>query len=127
MSKSPLDLGKRERQIVESVYRLGEASVADVLRELNKPPTYSTVRAMLGQLVEKGVLKQRQDGKRYLYRPAVAKEKVQRSALRNVLSTFFAGDPFDAMAALLDISQHPDEDLQRLKQLIERNKQENQK
>ena len=53
---NPLELGKRERQIVEAVYRLGEASVAEVLEQLADPPTYSSVRAMLGQLVDKGVL-----------------------------------------------------------------------
>ena len=67
-----MELGKRERQIVEAVYRLGEASVSDVVSELSDPPTYSSVRAMLGLLVRKKVLKQRQDGKRYLYRPAAA-------------------------------------------------------
>lgn len=126
--KRPLDLGKRERQIVEAVYRLGEASVADVLGELADPPSYSAVRAMLGLLVEKGVLKYRREGKRYLYRPAVPKEKVRQSALSNVLSTFFAGDPLDAMAALLDVSakQLTDDDLQRMQQLIEQARQENQ-
>ncbi len=129
MPKLPLDLGKRERQIVESVYRLGEASVADVLGELPDPPTYSAVRAMLGMLVEKGFLKYRQEGKRYLYRPAVPKEKARQSALRNVLSTFFAGDPHCAMAALLDVSakQLTDEDLQRMKRLIEKTRKENRK
>ncbi len=127
MRKFPLDLGKRERQIVESVYRLGEASVTEVLREVTDPPSYSAVRAMLGQLVEKGVLKYRQDGKRYLYRPAVPKEKARRSALSNLLSTFFAGEPLDAMAALLDVSAKKltDEDLQRMKRLIEQTQQEN--
>jgi BlaI family penicillinase repressor len=127
MRKSPLDLGKRERQIVESVYRLGEASVAEVLQELTDPPSYSSVRAMLGQLVEKGVLKYRQDGKRYLYRPAVPKEKARRSALRGLLWTFFAGEPLDAMAALLDVSakELTDEDLQRMKRLIEQAQKEN--
>lgn len=126
--KRPLDLGKRERQLVEAVYRLGEAAVADVLRELADPPSYSSVRAMLGLLVEKRVLKYRREGKRYLYRPAVPKEKVRQSALRNVLSTFFAGDPLDAMAALLDVSakQLTDDDLQRMQQLIEQARQENQ-
>ena len=71
--KRPLDLGKRERQIVEVVYRLGEASVRQVLQEVPDPPSYSAVRAMLGYLVDKGALKQRQEGKRYLYRPAVPK------------------------------------------------------
>jgi BlaI family penicillinase repressor len=128
MREFPLDVGKRERQIVEAVYRLGEAAVAEVLQELTDPPSYSSVRAMLGQLVEKGVLKYRRDGKRYLYRPAVPKEKARRSALRNLLSTFFAGEPLDAMAALLDVSakELTDEDLQRMKRLIERAQQESQ-
>lgn len=128
MSKSPLDLGKRERQIVESVYRLGETSVADVLRELENPPSYSSVRAMLGQLVEKGVLKQRQEGKRYLYRPAVSKDKARQSVLKNVLATFFEGNPLDAMVALLDLSneQLGEDDLKRLKGLIEKTRREKQ-
>ncbi|MFV2069401.1 MAG: BlaI/MecI/CopY family transcriptional regulator [Pirellulales bacterium] len=127
MRKFPLDLGKRERQIVESVYRLGEASVAEVLQQLTNPPSYSAVRAMLGQLVEKGVLKYRQDGKRYLYRPAVPKERARRSALQKVLSTFFVGEPLDAMAALLDVSakELTNEDLQRMKRLIEQTQREN--
>ncbi len=129
MSNFSLDLGKRERQIVESVYRLGEASVADVLAELDDPPSYSSVRAMLGQLVEKGVLKYRQDGKRYLYRPTIPKERARRSALRNMLSTFFSGDPLDAMAALLDVSgkELSDKDLQRMKRLIDEAIQGNRK
>ncbi len=126
MRNSPLNLGKRERQIVESVYRLGEASVAAVLRELPDPPSYSAVRAMLGLLVDKGVLKYRRDGKRYLYRPAVPKEKARRSALKNLLFTFFAGEPLDAMAALLDVSAEEltDEDLRRMKRLIEQAQEE---
>ena len=82
MGRFPLDVGKRERQIVESVYRLGEASVSDVRQDLNDPPSYSAVRAMLGFLVEKDVLKYRRDGKRYLYRPAMSREKASKSALR---------------------------------------------
>ncbi len=129
MSKSPLDLGKRERQIVESIYRLGEAAVSDVLAELTDPPSYSSVRAMLGQLVQKGVLKQRQEGKRYLYRPAVSKDKARQSVLKNVLATFFEGNPLDAMVAMLDISdeQLAEDDLRRLKGLIEKTRKENQR
>ena len=71
MKKTPLELGKRERQIIETVQRLGEASVADVRKNLDDAPSYSAVRTMLGLLVEKGWLKFRQDGKRYLYRTAM--------------------------------------------------------
>lgn len=129
MTKSPLELGKRERQIVESVYRFGEASVADVLRDLDDPPSYSAVRAMLGQLVDKKVLKYRQDGKRYLYRPAVPKKKARQTALRNLLTTFFAGEPLDAMAALLDLSAKElnGDDLRRMKRLIEEAQREERK
>jgi BlaI family transcriptional regulator, penicillinase repressor len=129
MSRFPLDVGKRERQIVESVYRLGEASVADVRQDLNDPPSYSAVRAMLGFLVEKDVLKYRRDGKRYLYRPAMPRDKARKSALRSVVSTFFAGEPLDAVAALLDVSAKnlTAEDLNRMKQLIKQAQQENRK
>lgn len=121
MAQSPLELGKRERQLVEAVYHLGEAAVSEVLGKIDDPPSYSSVRAMLGQLVAKGVLKCRQDGKRYLYRPAVPHEKASRFAVRNLLSTFFVGRPADAMAALLDASASSltDDDLQRMKQMIE--------
>ena len=66
--KTPLELGKRERQILETVQRLGEGSVSEIRAQLADPPSYSAVRTMLGLLVDKGWLKHRPDGKRYLYR-----------------------------------------------------------
>lgn len=115
-----LNLGKREQQIVEAVYRLDEASVAEVRAELPSPPSYSAVRAMLNLLVEKKILKYRADGRRYVYRPATAREKVSRSALRKVLSTFFSGQPIDAMAALLDVSEElTSDDLDRMRKMID--------
>ncbi len=118
--KTPLELGRRERQIVETVVKLGEASVADVLKNLIDPPTYSSVRAMLGLLVEKKWLKFRQDGKRYLYRPAAGKEKSQRTAIARLLDTFFAGSPTDALAALLDssASEMSDEEFNRMLKMV---------
>lgn len=99
---SPLQLGKRERQIVETLYRLGEASVADVRAALPDPPTYSAVRGMLNLLAAKRVVQFRRDGKRYLYRPAAPKQKISRSALRSLVRNFFAEQPVDAVAALVD-------------------------
>ncbi|WP_417387082.1 BlaI/MecI/CopY family transcriptional regulator [Gimesia sp.] len=121
MAKKRPALGHRERQIVEAVYRLGEASVSEVLKELPEPPSYSTVRAMLGSLVDKQVLRFRRDGKRYLYRPAVAAELARKSALENVLATYFAGRTSDAVAALLDVSGNKisDEELREIKQLVD--------
>lgn len=126
MKKSHLDLGKRERQIAEAIYKLGEATVSEALAQLAAPPSYSSVRAMMGQLVAKGVLKYRQDGKRYVYRPAVPHQQASRSAMRKLLSTFFAGEPTDAMAALLDVSgkELSEADIARMKQLIDQAERE---
>lgn len=123
-----LDLGKRERQIVEVVYQLAEASVSEVLNQLADPPSYSSVRAMLGLLVDKNVLKYRRQGKRYFYRPALAKEKASRSAMQNLLTTFFGGQATDAMVALLDLSaaDMSDEDFERIKRLVQKAQKENQ-
>jgi predicted transcriptional regulator len=119
-SLSPLNLGKRERQIVEALYHLGEGSVAQVRKELAEPPTYSAVRAMLNLLKEKGLLTVRHEGKRYLYKPASSKEKVRRSVLKQLVRTFFSSDPADAVAALLDGSagKLSTDDLERIRQLI---------
>ena len=119
--KTPLELGKRERQLIETVQRLGEASVAEVRANLADPPSYSAVRTMLGLLTEKGWLKHRRDGKRYLYRPAVSRERSQRTALRRLLGTFFGGAADDAVAALLDVSagDMTHEQWERITRLIE--------
>ena len=116
-----LQLGKRERQIVEAVYRLGESSVAAVREAIAEPPSYSAVRGMLNWLVEKRVLTLRQEGKRYLYRPVASKSKVGLSALRELVRNFFGGQPSDAVAALLDGSagRLSAEELARIKKLIE--------
>lgn len=125
--KTPLELGRRERQIVETVVKLGEASVADVRNHLVDPPSYSAVRAMLVVLVEKKWLKYRQDGKRYLYRPAAGREKSQKRAVSRLLETFFAGSPTDALAALLDssASEMTDEEYQRMLDMIKQARKEN--
>jgi predicted transcriptional regulator len=103
----PLDLGRRERQIMEVVYRLGRATASEVLRELPDPPSYSAVRAMLRILEEKGHLEHAQDGIRHVFSPTVAHEDVRESAMRNVVRTFFAGSTAAAMAALLDSVDEP--------------------
>ncbi len=98
-------LGRRERQIVEVVYRLGRASVAEVRAALPDPPSYSAVRGMLNLLEEKGHLKHRREGMRYIYTPAVPVPKARLSALRHLISTFFQGSPLAAAAALLELPE----------------------
>ncbi len=98
------DLGRRERQIVEALYRLGRATVNDVLAELPDPPSYSAVRAMLNKLEEKGYARHEQDGKRYVYLPAVSAEQARTTALRNLVDTFFQGSAVQAVLALIRFS-----------------------
>lgn len=118
-------LGRRERQITEVLYRLGEAPVSAVRAELHDPPSYSAVRAMLNLLVRKGVAAARPQGKRLLYRAVAPKHKVRQSALRSLVRTFFGGAPLDAAAALIDGSagRLSAEDLRRLREMIERAEQ----
>jgi predicted transcriptional regulator len=97
-------LGRRERQIVEVLYRLGKASVAEVLAALPDPPSYSAVRGMLALLEDKGHVRHKREGMRYIYTPAVAPAKARQSALRQLVSTFFEGSPMAAAAALLEMS-----------------------
>lgn len=116
---NPLDVGRRERQIIEIVYQLGQASVNDVHRRLPDPPTYSAVRAMLGKLEDKGFLSHEQDGPRYRYVPAVPAERASRTALQQLVDTFFGGSVEQAVMALVQL---PEERLppERLVQLAER-------
>jgi predicted transcriptional regulator len=97
-------LSRRERQIMDVIYRLGEASVADVQAEMVDAPSYSTVRALLRVLTEKDQVTHTQEGPRYVYRPTIPREEARASALDRVLSTFFDGSPTKAMAALMDLS-----------------------
>jgi predicted transcriptional regulator len=99
-----IQLGRRERQIVEILYRLGKASVAEVRASLPDPPTYSAVRGMLSLLEQKGHVSHQRDGMRYVYSPVVAPTKARQSALRHLVSTFFEGSTLAAAAALLEMS-----------------------
>ncbi len=127
MGKLKLDqLSRRERQIMDIIYRHGKAAAAEVQKELPDPPSYSAVRAMLRVLEEKGYVAHVQDGPRYLYSPTVAPDKAKRSAIENLLQTFFGGSTTRAVATLLDMSRSElnEDDLERLEALVEQAKRE---
>jgi len=119
-------LGARERQILDALFRLEEGSVADVRAELPDPPSYSSVRTMIRLLETKGFLKHRERGAKYIYRPTQSGQAASKSAVVHVLKTFFHGSPSAALAAILDVSSDrlTEEDLARMKQLIERAKRD---
>lgn len=118
----PLDqLGRRERQIMDILFRHGRATAADVQLALGEPVSNSAVRGMLRLLSEKGYVAHEQDGPRYVYFPVQRPEEVSRSALRHLVTTFFRSSPSSAIAALLDMSDEPlsDAEYQRLAGLLE--------
>jgi len=123
---APAQLSRRERQLLEVIYRLGQASAQEVLDALPDPPSYSAVRALLRVLEDKGHLKHRVEGPRYVYLPTVPREKARARALRQIVGTFFDGSAGAAAAALLDLSRDgmSDEELARLETLIRRARQE---
>jgi len=123
MPKHPhLHLSRRERQIMDAVYRLGTATAADVMQNMPAPPSYSAVRAMLRLLEEKGYLKHEQDGPRYVYQPTLSRDKARQSALKQLVQTFFDNSTEQTVTALLDMSKSKmsDEELERLSLLIEK-------
>ncbi|MFB3131047.1 MAG: BlaI/MecI/CopY family transcriptional regulator [Rhodothermales bacterium] len=114
-------LSRRERQIMDIIYRLGEATAVEVMENLPDPPSYSAVRALMRILEEKTHLRHRQEGPRYVYTPTVPLDAAKQSALKHVLSTFFEGSVSQAVAALLDLGRDDltDAELERLARLID--------
>ena len=123
MPEQPIDrqLSRRERQIMDVLYQMAEATAAEVQERLPEAPSYSAVRAMLRILEEKGHVKHEQDGPRYVYVPTVARDNAKRSALHHMLKTFFDGSAEQAISALLDESSAKlsDAELDRLARLID--------
>src|SRR6476660_9462750 len=125
-AKSPEHLSRRERQIMDIIYRLGRGSVGDVMERLSGEPAYSTVRAQLRVLEEKGHLRHEEHGLRYVYVPKVPRHVVRQSALRHLVDTFFEGSAGKAVAALLGKEgiKISEEELERISELIEKAKKE---
>jgi predicted transcriptional regulator len=98
-------LSRRERQIMDIVYRRGEATAAQILAEMSDPPSYSAIRALLRILVDKEHLQHREDGPRYVYSPTVSRQKARSKALSQLVDTFFDGSALKAASALLGSSQ----------------------
>ena len=122
----PNSLSRRERQIMDILYKLERASVGQVLSKLADKPSYSTVRAQLRVLEEKGHVRHEEHGLRYVYAPAVARDVARRSALRHLVETFFDGSTEKVVAALLggEAARISPEELERLARLISKGRKE---
>ena len=126
MKEPHQQLSRRERQIMDVIYRLGKATAADVHERLPDQPTYSTVRAKLRVLEEKGFVRHEEQGPRYIFIPITPRDKARRSALQHLVDTFFGGSAEQVVATLLDssASKLSDDQLNRLSQMIEKARKE---
>lgn len=119
MPRPPADLSRRERQVMDIIYRRGRATASEVMGDLPDPPTYSAVRSALRILVERGHLRHRQDGVRYVYSPTVPRDAAQRTALQHLVRTFFGGSAEEVVNALVEEERMSEAELDRLARLIE--------
>lgn len=118
-------LSRRERQIMDILHRRGRATVGEVMAELSGDPAYSTVRAQLRVLEEKGEVRHEEQGLRYVYFPAASPHTIRQSALKHLLDTFFEGSPEKVVAAMLGTKRSvSDEELERIARLIEQARRE---
>jgi BlaI family transcriptional regulator, penicillinase repressor len=114
-------LTRREREILDILYRLGRAGVSEVVPELSGKPSYSTVRAQLRVLEDKGHVRHEEQDLRYVYRPSVARGEVRQSVLKHIVDTFFDGAPHKVMAALLGGESRVDKaELDRIAAVVEK-------
>lgn len=123
MKKTGLEhLGRRERQIMEIIYRRGRANAAEVLADLPDPPTYTAVRGMLRLLESKGYLRHDQEGARYVYFPTADPGRIGKSAVRHLVRTFFDNSASSAVAAMVGLYEDDltDADIENLEKLIDR-------
>jgi predicted transcriptional regulator len=124
--ETPEKHSRREREILDALYKLGRASAAEIRDEIPDPPTYTAIRTLLSILEKKGHVRHTSDGTRYIYEPSVARVEMGRRALDSLLKTFFDNSVEQAVAAMLtskDADIAP-EDLERLSQLIEKARKE---
>jgi BlaI family penicillinase repressor len=113
-------LSRREREIMDVLYALGDSAAADEIRErLSDPPTYSAVRAMLAKLEAKGVIRHRTEGLRYVYSPVASRTTAQKHAVSNLMKVFFAGSASQAVTALLKQERWSDDELEALRKEID--------
>jgi predicted transcriptional regulator len=124
--RAPALLTKRERQIVDALYRLGRATAAEIMAAVPGAPTYSTIRTQLRVLEAKGHVRHEEQGLRYVYMPTVPRSAARKSALKHVVETFFDGSSAKAVAALLggEASRISDDELERIAEILKNTRED---
>ena len=120
------NLSRRERQLLDIVYKLEQASAKEIMKELDDGSSYSTVRTLLRKLVEKGQIKHRESGLKYIYSPVVRRKTASKRALQRVVTTFFDDSPLLAVNSLLEMQKGviSEEELEEIEALIDRKKRQ---
>lgn len=118
------NLSRRERQILDVLYERGRATAAEIQAGLPDAPGYSAIRALLRVLEEKGHIRHEADGPRYVFSAVVPRSRARKSALKHLLETFFDNSPGDAVAALLEVKKPSSEELDRIREMIDRARKE---
>jgi BlaI family transcriptional regulator, penicillinase repressor len=126
MKTNDSGLARREREIMDILYRRGRATASEVMADLSGTPSYSTVRTQLRVMEEKGHVRHEEEGLRYVYTPAVPRHAARRSALRHLVETFFDGSAEKTVAALLgsEGTRMSDDELDRIAELVEKARKE---
>ena len=121
-------LSRRERQIMDVLYERGKATAAEILAALPDPPSYSSIRALIKVLEDKGHVKHQEDGPRYVFTPSVPRSKARRNAVKHLLQTFFDDSAGEAVASLLGLSagKLKPEELDKIEELIARARKDQQ-
>lgn len=125
MTRNESEVPRREREILDALFELGDDASAEEIRErLESPPSYSAVRAMLARLETKGLVRHKEKGLRYVYSPTLRRSTARRSALQRLIRVFFGGSPGEAVTALIDGEKWSAAELDEMLQAIEKKKKE---
>lgn len=126
MSDEKSDLSRRERQIVETLYRLGRASAIEIRDAMPAPPTYTAVRTHLALLTDKGIIRHERQGAKHIYEPVVPKDEMAKNVITGVLENFFGGSVERVVATLIEpgTTDLSDDQLDRLSRMIQEAKEQ---
>jgi predicted transcriptional regulator len=124
MTNKMRSLSRREREMMDIIFRAGKATAGEVMEAMTNRPSYSAVRATLRVLEQKGLLRHEDDGTRYVYRPTLNRDKARQSALDHLMATFFDGSVANVVTTLIESEELSGDELDRIARLIAKARKE---